>query len=70
MLYVIQTIGTEAYSDPIDQIERVVTTALNDYAMIGPNTSDSKVTRCTINIQTMYLYCTLILVIHVAIYRL
>ena len=53
MLYVIQTIGTEAYSDPIDQIERVVTTELNDYAMIGPNTSDSKVTRCTVNIQTM-----------------
>ena len=53
MLYVIETIGTEAYSEPIDQIERVVTTALNDYAMIGSNTSDSKVTRCTINIQTM-----------------
>ena len=36
-LCVIRTIETEAYSEPIDQM--VVTTELNEYVMVGPNTS-------------------------------
>ncbi len=34
---IIHTIESEAYSEPIDQ--RVVTTELNEYAVIGPNAS-------------------------------